>query len=344
MSVSAPTDMFLMKKNARFCLYVTVPFWLNTMSYFFLVSLKSIQYFFLVFLKSISQEARFVVVVVVLGGGLDFYRPVNFRGLHKEWPSLIRGPGHRGYWHFNDDVDVGLHVLGCRVDMTSYCLTGRFYTALFSALVQTHWAHVAYGSEWVTASFFFFVAVLLLFVFSISAEVVYWQAIWLLRGWCHVELLPSRRKFCVHHTTMHQFTASLHSKLHRKLTLEKKFSRRYCGDWNPGHFDHESGALTTELPWLPLLLSLFRRLGLKITCSLCVELHARITIACSNLHHDITDSITEISWVEVQLPGNAALECRPTVGGMYRCGETAAHATFSPNIELVGSWTLKSRQ
>ena len=39
---------------------------------------------------------------------------------------------------------------------------------------------------------------------------------------------------------------------HRKSTLEKKFSRRSCRDSNPRHFDHESGALTTELsppPW-----------------------------------------------------------------------------------------------
>ena len=28
-------------------------------------------------------------------------------------------------------------------------------------------------------------------------------------------MLPSRRKFCVHHSTMHQFTVSLHSKPHR---------------------------------------------------------------------------------------------------------------------------------
>ena len=26
------------------------------------------------------------------------------------------------------------------------------------------------------------------------------------RGWLHVKLRPSRRTFCVHHTTMHQFT------------------------------------------------------------------------------------------------------------------------------------------
>ena len=41
---------------------------------------------------------------------------------------------------------------------------------------------------------------------------------------------------------------------HRKLTLEKKtFSRRSCRGSNPGPFDHESGALTTELSPLPRL-------------------------------------------------------------------------------------------
>ena len=33
-------------------------------------------------------------------------------------------------------------------------------------------------------------------------------------GWCYIRLLPSQRKFCVHHTAMHQFTASLYSKTH----------------------------------------------------------------------------------------------------------------------------------
>ena len=32
---------------------------------------------------------------------------------------------------------------------------------------------------------------------------------------CHVKLLSSQHKLCVHHTTMHQFTVSFHSKLHR---------------------------------------------------------------------------------------------------------------------------------
>ena len=33
--------------------------------------------------------------------------------------------------------------------------------------------------------------------------------VWLLHGWCHVKLLPSWRKFYVHHTAMHQFTVTL---------------------------------------------------------------------------------------------------------------------------------------
>ena len=33
-----------------------------------------------------------------------------------------------------------------------------------------------------------------------------YSAVWLLHGWCHAELLPSRRTFCVNHTTMYQFT------------------------------------------------------------------------------------------------------------------------------------------
>ena len=34
---------------------------------------------------------------------------------------------------------------------------------------------------------------------------------------------------------------------HTKLTLENKIPRHSCRDWNPQPFDHEPGALTTEL-------------------------------------------------------------------------------------------------
>ena len=42
------------------------------------------------------------------------------------------------------------------------------------------------------------------FLFRTMDSLIYLQPLW-----CHVKLLPSRRKFCVHHTTMHQFTVSL---------------------------------------------------------------------------------------------------------------------------------------
>ena len=44
-----------------------------------------------------------------------------------------------------------------------------------------------------------------------------YSAVWLLRGWCHVKLLPSRHKFCVHHTTVHQFAMSFSLKPHNDI-------------------------------------------------------------------------------------------------------------------------------
>ena len=49
-------------------------------------------------------------------------------------------------------------------------------------------------------------------IFNIHPNGVPDSGIWLLHGWRHVKLPPSRRKLCVHHSTMHQFTVSLHSK------------------------------------------------------------------------------------------------------------------------------------
>ena len=71
----------------------------------------------------------------------------------------------------------------------------HFYTALFSALGQTHCILAARDSEYVTIAFY-------------SVWCTY-SAIW--HGWCQIKLLPSRRTLCVPHTTMHQFTMSLHS-------------------------------------------------------------------------------------------------------------------------------------
>ena len=39
---------------------------------------------------------------------------------------------------------------------------------------------------------------------------------------------------------------------HRKFTLEKKFSSRFCRDSNSQTFDHESGTLATSYPGSPV--------------------------------------------------------------------------------------------
>ena len=72
---------------------------------------------------------------------------------------------------------------------------------LFSALLSRLTA-LACGSTRVTS--FFFYSAFFFFFFFISTEVVYLQR-W--HGWCHMKLQPSRRKFCVHHTTMHHVSS-----------------------------------------------------------------------------------------------------------------------------------------
>ena len=68
---------------------------------------------------------------------------------------------------------------------------------------------LACNSEGVTVSFY--TRVLL-----ISTEVVYWQRSVVVAWLVPREMLPFRRRFCVHHSTMHQFTVSLHSTPHRQ--------------------------------------------------------------------------------------------------------------------------------
>ena len=104
-------------------------------------------------------------------------------------------------------------------------------------------------------------------------------------GWCHKKLLPSRRVLCTpyNHAPCHFMQSHIrkvyaclavachlhfwqhdrgllratavtrgwngyrNKSQHIKLTLEKKISRRSNRDSNPRPFDHEFGALTTEL-------------------------------------------------------------------------------------------------
>ena len=109
-------------------------------------------------------------------------------------------------------------------------------------------------------------------------------------GWCHMKLLPSRRVLCApynlapchfmqsHIRKVHAclaVTCHLHfwqndldilrapavtrgwngyrnKSQHKKGPWRRKFSRRSCKDSNPRPFNHESGALTTELFPLPV--------------------------------------------------------------------------------------------
>ena len=61
-----------------------------------------------------------------------------------------------------------------------------------------------------------------------------WLPVWLLYGWCHVKLPPSRRKFCVHRSAMHQFTVydkaeeacTIFCQLIQKLQISDKLSKQ----------------------------------------------------------------------------------------------------------------------
>ena len=75
------------------------------------------------------------------------------------------------------------------IDLTDDCL----YSAIFRSWADSLCSHVILH-EWLD----FYSA-----FFWISIEVVYLQH-W--HGWCHMKLQPSRRMFCVHHTTMHHVT------------------------------------------------------------------------------------------------------------------------------------------
>ena len=124
-----------------------------------------------------------------------------------------------------------------------------------------------------------------------STKVVYLQR-W--HGWCHMKLQPSWRKSCVYHTTMHHVTSCkatpvtchLHfwqtdqdllratavtrgwneyrNKSTESRPWRRKFSRRSSRDSNPRPFNHESCALTTELPPPPVLFSCARTLTLTV--------------------------------------------------------------------------------
>ena len=75
------------------------------------------------------------------------------------------------------------------LDMIDWLIDDCLYSAILRSRADSLRSHVILR-EWLA----FYSA-----FFWISTEVVYLQR-W--HGWCHMKLLPSRRKFCVHHATM----------------------------------------------------------------------------------------------------------------------------------------------
>ena len=97
-------------------------------------------------------------------------------------------------------------------------------------------------------------------IFDIHGSSVLDSALWLLHGWCHVKLLLSRRRLCVHHSTIHQFTVSvaIHSKSHNMqgaCMFSCNLPPALLAEW-PGSFmcycsgtDTEIRVSTESWPW-----------------------------------------------------------------------------------------------
>ena len=71
---------------------------------------------------------------------------------------------------------------------------------------------------------------------------------------CHLYFWQNDRDLLRATRVTRGWTGYRNKSQHRKLTPEKKFSRRSCRDSNPRPFDHESSALTIELSPFPVLI------------------------------------------------------------------------------------------
>ena len=93
---------------------------------------------------------------------------------------------------------VSAHVLCTPCNRTTiiqwWCWWLLLYSAILRSRADSLRSHVILH-EWLD-----FIARL-----WISTEVAVYLQRW--HGWCHMKLLPSRGKFCVHHTTMHHVTS-----------------------------------------------------------------------------------------------------------------------------------------
>ena len=79
------------------------------------------------------------------------------------------------------------------------------WSLLYSAILHSRVDWVRFCCMW-----FWMTDLPLITRFEYPLKWCTYSAVWSLRGWCHVKLLPSRRTFCDHHTTMHRVT-SLHA-------------------------------------------------------------------------------------------------------------------------------------
>ena len=80
------------------------------------------------------------------------------------------------------------------MSMIDWLIADHLYSAILRSLEQTHCACL-----WFYMSDKLFITRFL--NIHRSGVLKRWH------GWCHMKLLPSRRKFCVHHTTMHHVTS-----------------------------------------------------------------------------------------------------------------------------------------
>ena len=88
--------------------------------------------------------------------------------------------------------------------MTYCCCWSLLYSAILcSPALTVHLSHVILN-EWLW---------LLIEHFKYPLKLCTYSAVCLLHSWCHVKLLLTQQKFCVHHATMHH-VKSLHAKPH----------------------------------------------------------------------------------------------------------------------------------
>ena len=111
---------------------------------------------------------------------LDFFW--NLKGHYTRPMFILKSGGHQTLILFL----LTDWLTGCFIQCYSL-LPNRFI--VFQSLttlndwLQLYTVHFEYPPKWCTYS-----------------------TVWLLHGWCHMKLLPCWHIFCIHHTTMHQFT------------------------------------------------------------------------------------------------------------------------------------------